>query len=63
MKYKRRKKHSNMFQYRNKQQSWHGSPEQQRYVADQLKKMYGYEADPEEVKKLMEGKPYDIDRS
>lgn len=55
MKYKRTKKHSNMFQYRNKQQSWHGRPERQRYVADQLKKMYGYEADPEEVKKLMEG--------
>lgn len=52
MKYKRRKKHSNMFQYRNKQQSWYGSPEHQRWIADQLKKMYGYEADPEEVKKV-----------
>ena len=60
MKFKRRKKHSNMLQHRNRQQSWQGISEHQRYVADQLKKMYGHEADPEEVKKLMEGKPYEI---
>lgn len=54
MKFKRRKKHINQFQYRNRQQSWHGSPEHQRWIADQLKKMYGYEADPEEVKKVIQ---------
>lgn len=53
MKFKRRKKHSNMFQFRNKQQSWHGSPEQERYVADQLKALTGREPDPEEVKKVI----------
>lgn len=60
MKFKRRKKHSTMLLHRNRQRSWQRSPEYQRYVADQLNKMYGHEADPEEVKKLMEGKPYEI---
>jgi len=53
MKFKRRKKHINQFQYRNRQQSWHGSPEQQRYVADQIKALTGREPDPEEVKKVI----------
>ncbi len=53
MKYKRAKKHSNMFQHRNKQQSWKGSIEQQRWIADQLKALTGREPDPEEVKKVI----------
>lgn len=53
MKYKRRKKHSNMYQYRNKQQSWYSSHELERYVADQLKELLGREPDPEEVKEVI----------
>ncbi len=54
MKFKRRKKHSNMFQYRNRQQSWYGSPEHQRWIADQLKALTGHEPDLEEIKKVIQ---------